>query len=104
MFAGVPVGAFARPLIFDFEHRGWTYNPDGSVRSAFEERADLFSSVAFWYQLGIATDQPEPPYGAARLSHGNARQVEVEDDVSGAHPAGPVGSQGGDRKGRKQET
>jgi D-arabinan exo alpha-(1,3)/(1,5)-arabinofuranosidase (non-reducing end) len=103
LFAGVPVAEgtgvgsrmtayrwhvadpvpFARSLVFDFEHKGWTYNPDGSVRSAFEERADLFSSVAFWYQLGIATDQPEPPYGAARLPHGNARQIEVEDDVAG---------------------
>jgi hypothetical protein len=103
LFAGVPVAEgtgigsrmtayrwhvadpvpFARSLVFDFEHKGWTYNPDGSVRSAFDERADLFSSVAFWYQLGIATDQPELPYGATRLPHGNARQIEVEDDISG---------------------
>ena len=73
---------FSRSLVFDFEHKGWTYNADGSVRSAFEERADLFSSVAFWYQLGIAADQPEPPYGAARLPHGNAQQIEVETAIS----------------------
>jgi hypothetical protein len=69
---------FTRSLRFDFEHAGWTYNPDGSVRSAFEERSDLFSSVAFWYQDGIAQGLPEPPYGCARLPHGNARQIEVE--------------------------
>jgi hypothetical protein len=51
---------------------------DGSVRSAFEERPDLFSTVAFWYQDGIARDQPEPPYGSARLPMGNAQQIEVE--------------------------
>ncbi|HWB97914.1 MAG TPA: glycoside hydrolase family 172 protein, partial [Bryobacteraceae bacterium] len=69
---------FTTSLRFVLEHAGWTYDPNGSVRSAFEERADLFSSVAFWYQAGIAAGLPEPPYGAARLPHGNARQIEVE--------------------------
>ena len=69
---------FTRGLRFDIEHAGWTYNTDGTVRSAFEEREDLFSTVAFWYQQGVAQAQPEPPYGAARLPHGNATQIEVE--------------------------
>jgi hypothetical protein len=69
---------FARSLRFNFEHAGWTYRADGAVRSAFEERADLFSSVAFWYQEGIARGLAEPPYGSARLPHGNARQIEAE--------------------------
>ena len=69
---------FRQSLRLDIEHAGWTYSADGSVRSAFEERADLFSSVAFWYQRGIATDQPDLPYGAARLPIGNAQQIEVE--------------------------
>jgi hypothetical protein len=73
---------FTRSFRFDFEHAGWTYNPDGTVRSAFEERPDLFSSVAFWYQQGIANGLPEPPYGPARLPHGNARQIEVEDSIA----------------------
>jgi len=75
---------FTTRLRFDIEHFGWTYNADGTVRSGFEERPDLFSTVAFWYQLGVAKDQPEPPYGPARLPHGNAKQIEVEtllDDV-----------------------
>lgn len=42
-----------------------------------EERPDIFSSVAFWYQDGIAQGLPEPPYGAARLPHGNARQIDT---------------------------
>jgi hypothetical protein len=73
---------FTTSLVFNMEHKGWTYNQNGSVRSAFEERADLFSSVAFWYQLGIARDQPEPPCGAARLPHGNAQQIEVEHAIN----------------------
>lgn len=73
---------FRRSLRLDIEHKGWTYSPDGKVRSAFEERPDLFSSVAYWYQAGIATDQPPVPYGSRRLPIGNARQIEVENDVS----------------------
>jgi len=69
---------FTTSFRFDIEHAGWTYNADGTVRSGFEERPDLFSSVAFWYQQAVAKDLPEPPYGAARLPHGNARQIEAE--------------------------
>lgn len=79
---------FTRQFRGAIEHGGWTFNDDGSVRSAFEERPDLFSSVAFWYQKGIATDQPEPPYGAARLPQGNARQIEIEQAASEARPKG----------------
>jgi hypothetical protein len=69
---------FRKELRFEFEHKGWTFHADGSVKSASGERTDLVSSVAYWYQVGIATDQPEVPYGAARLPQGNARQIEVE--------------------------
>jgi hypothetical protein len=69
---------FTKSLRFLIEHKGWTFNPDGSVKSAFGDRTDLMSSVAFWYQEGIATDQPPVPYGAARLPQGNAEQIEVE--------------------------
>ncbi len=70
---------FSKSLRFVFEHRGWTFNADGSVKSASGERTDLMSSVAYWYQVGVASDQPEPPYGDARLPQGNARQIEVEE-------------------------
>ncbi|HEY6990678.1 MAG TPA: DUF2961 domain-containing protein [Bryobacteraceae bacterium] len=74
---------FQRSLRFVVEHAGWTYNGDGKVRSAFEERGDLFSSVAFWYQqAGETNELPEPPYGAARLPHGNAQQIEVENAIA----------------------
>jgi hypothetical protein len=69
---------FTKSLKFEIEHRGWTYNSDGAVKSAFGERTDLISTVAFWYQEGIAEDQPPVPYGSARLPQGNAQQIEVE--------------------------
>ena len=69
---------FTKSLKAEIEHRGWTYNADGTVKSAFGERTDLISSVAFWYQQGIAQDQPPLPYGSARLPQGNALQIEVE--------------------------
>ena len=69
---------FKRSLRFVMEHKGWTFAADGSVKSAFGERTDLVSSVAFWYQEGVASDQPPVPYGPARLPQGNALQIEVE--------------------------
>lgn len=52
-----------------------------TLRSAFEERADLFSRVAFWYQAGIAADQPRVPFGSRRLPIGNARPIEGENSL-----------------------
>ena len=74
--------AFKTSLWAGIEHAGWTANEDGSVRSAFEERPDYFSSVAFWYQKGVQEDLPEPPYGAARLPFGNVTQIAVEDSLA----------------------
>lgn len=73
---------FTKSLRVEIEHKGWTYRPDGKVKTAFGERTDLISSVAYWYQKGIATDQPPLPYGSARLPQGNAKQIEVESSVS----------------------
>jgi hypothetical protein len=73
---------FKRSLRFEMEHKGWTFQRDGSVKSAFGERTDLLTSVAFWYQHGIAQGLPEVPYGSARLPQGNARQIEVEKSLS----------------------
>jgi len=72
---------FTKSLRAEIEHYGWTYNPDGTVRSGFEERPDFFSSVAFWYQTGVNEGLPEPPYGVARLPLGNATQIEVENSI-----------------------
>jgi hypothetical protein len=73
---------FTKSLKAEIEHRGWTYDAKGAVKSAFGERTDLISSVAFWYQEGIAKVQPPMPYGSARLPQGNALQIEVEKSLA----------------------
>jgi hypothetical protein len=72
---------FTKSLWAGIEHAGWTYNPDGSLRAAFEERPDFFSSVAFWYQKDVNEELGEPPYGEARLPLGNAEPIAVEDSI-----------------------
>lgn len=71
---------FTKSLRFLIEHKGWIQDHNG-LADGFHERYDLWSSVAFWYQQGVNQDLPEPPYGAARLPHGNATQIEVEDNI-----------------------
>ncbi len=72
---------FRKSFRFDIEHLGWTFNNDGSLKSAFGTRDDLMSSVAYWYQDGVATGLWPVPYGSARLPQGNASQVEVEQAI-----------------------
>ena len=69
---------FHRSIWAGIEHAGWTANPDGSVRSGFEQRPDFFSSVALWYQQGVNEGMPEPPYGYQRLPFGNAQQLTIQ--------------------------
>jgi hypothetical protein len=69
---------FKKSFRFDMEHLGWTFHNDGSLKSPFGTRDDLMSSVAFWYQEGVATGLWPVPYGSARLPQGNAIQFEVE--------------------------
>jgi len=73
---------FTKSLRCEIEHKGWTYDEKGAVKSAFGERVDLMSSVSYWYQEGIAKDLPEVPYGSARLPQGNALQIEVENNLA----------------------
>ncbi|HEY3269486.1 MAG TPA: glycoside hydrolase family 172 protein [Armatimonadota bacterium] len=74
---------FKKSLRLEIEHKGWTFNDetDGSVRSGFEERADEFSSVAFWYQKELKP-LPDLPAGYARTPYGNATVIEAEDLLS----------------------
>jgi len=79
---------FQKSLKAEIEHRGWTYQADGAVKSSFGERTDLISSVAFWYQEGIAKNLPPVPYGSARLPQGNAQQIEVEQSLKDCQATG----------------
>jgi hypothetical protein len=72
---------FTESIRAGIEHRGWTYNADGKLRAGFEERPDFFSSVAFWYQVGVNEGLSEPPYGQARLPLGNAEQISVVNSI-----------------------
>jgi hypothetical protein len=72
---------FTKSLWAGIEHAGWTYNADGTSRSAFEERPDYFSSAAFWYQKDVNEGLLEPPYGNVRLPLGNAEQIAVEESL-----------------------
>jgi hypothetical protein len=74
--------AFTRSIWAGIEHKGWTANPDGSVRAGFEERPDYFSSVAFWYQQGVNEGLSEPPFGGDRLPFGNAIQIPIENSIA----------------------
>ena len=58
---------FTKSLRLEFEHKGVTFNADGSVKSGFEERSDDFSSVAYWYQAEPHKPFPPLPIGYARL-------------------------------------
>jgi hypothetical protein len=48
---------FNTALRVEIEHKGVTFDPDGTMRSGFEEREDDFASVAYWYQT-----EPHKPY------------------------------------------
>ncbi|MBN2307869.1 MAG: DUF2961 domain-containing protein [Candidatus Hydrogenedentes bacterium] len=48
---------FSESLRVEIEHKGVGHDANGEVISGFEERADDFSSVAFWYQL-----EPHQPF------------------------------------------
>lgn len=53
---------FAKSLRVEIEHWGSRHNADGSAVSGFIERADLLSSVAFWYQREPSPAmEPLPP-------------------------------------------
>ena len=45
---------FTKSLRVTIEHRGSMFDEHGRGTSGFGERSDLYSSVAFWYQTGMA--------------------------------------------------
>ncbi len=57
--------AFAKSLRVEIEHKG---NRDLAFEGFYIERADFFSSVAFWYQVGEPGPwEPMPPYPERRV-------------------------------------
>ena len=58
---------FRRSLKVTIEHKGVLFNADGSVKTGFAERPDNLSSVAFWYQRGVAKRFATLPPGPERI-------------------------------------
>ncbi|MGQ9591556.1 MAG: glycoside hydrolase family 172 protein [Planctomycetota bacterium] len=73
---------FQKSLRVTIEHKGVLFHPDGRVKTGFGERADHFSSVAFWYQKGKAKRFAAVPPAPDRLVRYEA--VEAESLVSSA--------------------
>ncbi len=94
---------FKKSLHVEIEHKGVTFNPDGSIKSGFEERPDDFSSVAYWYQTEPHKAFAEMPTGYARLYYDYATQIEAEGLIPNANvSAGPLQPQDGAWSGGKQ--
>ena len=94
---------FKKSLRVEIEHKGATLNPDGSVKSGFEERSDDFSSVAFWYQVEPHKAYPEMPKGYARLYCDYSSLMEAEAQIPNAKVSmGPLAPQEGPWSGGAQ--
>jgi len=73
---------FHKSLRVTIEHKGVLFRPDGKVKTGFGERADYFSSVAFWYQRGKAKGFATMPLAEERIVGGTS--VEGESLISRA--------------------
>lgn len=69
---------FQKSLRFEIEHKGVVFNEDGSVKSAFGERRDDFSSVAYWYQIEPHAPMAPLPPAKERVYHDPHAVIEAE--------------------------
>ena len=94
---------FKKSLHVEIEHKGVSFNPDGSLKSGFEERVDDFSSVAFWYQQEPHKAYPEMAKGYARLYYDYGNMIEAESLIPNAKVSmGPIAPQDGGWSAGKQ--
>jgi hypothetical protein len=85
---------FHKSLHVEIEHKGVTFAADDKIKSGFEERADDFSSVAFWYQTEPHLAFPMMPVGYARLYTDYTKTTEAEGLIPGAKATeGPITKQ-----------
>jgi hypothetical protein len=95
--------AFTKSLRVEIEHKGAQHFPDGST-DGFIERDDLFSSVAFWYQIEPHKPFPPLPSGQERLPIRDVALLKGHDAVATAkHSDAPIEVQplGGVTDGRQ---
>jgi len=79
---------FKRSLRVTIEHMGVAFDESGKVVSGFSERADDFSSVAFWYQQEPHRRFYDVPPGAKRLPRTNETLIEGEALIERAETSG----------------
>ena len=79
---------FKKSLKVTIEHKGARQKPDGSW-VGFVERADDFSSVAYWYQTEPHVEFTKMPPAEERLYPSNAVAVEGESLAPSAEANGP---------------
>jgi len=70
--------SFDKSLRFEIEHKGVVFDENGHETTAFGERTDDFSSVAFWYQKSIHKPFPALPPAYDRILHDPANVIEAE--------------------------
>ena len=79
---------FTKSLKAVIEHKGARRYPDGKW-DGYVERADDFSSVAYWYQTEPHKPFPPLPTGPDRLYSTNSILIEGESLIEGAQAVGP---------------
>ena len=90
-------------LRVEIEHKGVTFDEKGAVRSGYEERADDFSSVAFWYQTEPHKPYEPMPAGYDRLYVDYSKLMEFELLMGQAKAtSGALEAQGGGYSGGNQ--
>jgi len=81
---------FKKSLPVEIEHKGWEKFPDGTT-DGFIERDDMFSSVAFWYQIEPHKAWAAIPSGEQRMPFHDQLILKGHEAVATArHAGGPV--------------
>ncbi len=94
---------FKKSLKVTIEHKGSREDATGKYYTGFEERPDNYSSVAYWYQLGVAKRVATLPPAAERIVP--SIYIEGEKLVGKAKVSGgtkPAVQQGGQWSGKAQ--
>lgn len=79
---------FNQSLKVTIEHKGVYFDESGKIISGFKERADFFSSVAFWYQVGKAKRFAKLPPASERILQPNFH-IEGESLLEEGQPKQP---------------
>lgn len=68
---------FSKSLRVEIEHKGGMFDDAGKLVSGYEERSDLYSSVAFWYQTGVAKRFATMPPAEERVVQATGLELET---------------------------